>query len=57
MQANQGKDPRYQEKSPHSAAEQDQPAPERPVSAEERRREDSPENKPSQAEGERNAGG
>ncbi|HEX8693321.1 MAG TPA: hypothetical protein VF746_12920 [Longimicrobium sp.] len=53
MQANQGKDPRYQEKSPHSAAEQDQPAPERPVPAEERRREGSPENKPSQAEGER----
>jgi hypothetical protein len=44
-----GKDPRYADESPHSAAEQRQPEPERPVPAEEQRRDD----KPSQAEGER----
>ena len=47
------KDPRYEDKSPHSANEQDQPEPERPVPAEELRREPGPEDKPSQAEGER----
>jgi hypothetical protein len=48
-----GKDPRYQDESPHSAAEQPQPEPERPVPPEETRRGASPEDKPSQAEGER----
>jgi hypothetical protein len=48
-----GKDPRYQDESPHSAAEQSSPEPERPVPAEETRRGASPEDKPSQAEGER----
>ena len=47
-----GKDPRYQDKSPHTADEQDQPAPERPVTPTEKRL-DGPEDKPSQAEGER----
>jgi len=48
------KDPRYSDKSPHTADEQDQPAPERPVPEEEMRRQpDGPEDKPSQAEGER----
>ena len=51
------KDPRYEEKSPHSSDEQEHPAPERPVPAEETRREPGgPQDKPSQAEGERDAG-
>lgn len=50
------KDPRYEDKSPHSADEQDQPEAERPVPAEELRREPGgPEDKPSQAEGERDS--
>ncbi|HEV7587063.1 MAG TPA: hypothetical protein VGO40_02940 [Longimicrobium sp.] len=52
-----GKDPRYQGESSHSAAEQPQPEPERPVPAEETRRGASPEDKPSQAEGEREGNG
>ena len=49
MDANHdGKDPRYADKSPHSAAEQTQPEPERPAPATEQA------DKPSQAEGERN---
>jgi hypothetical protein len=56
-QENDGKDPRYQDESPHSAAEQAQPEPERPVPAEEMRRGASPEDKPSQAEGERGGNG
>ncbi|MFL5384665.1 MAG: hypothetical protein ACJ8GN_19245 [Longimicrobiaceae bacterium] len=48
-----GKDPHYADESPHSAAEQPQPEPERPVPPEEARRGTSPEEKPSQAEGER----
>ena len=54
---NDGKDPRYEDESPHSAAEQRQPEPERPVPAEEIRRGLSPEDKPSQAEGEREGNG
>jgi hypothetical protein len=46
------KDPRYEDKSPHDVGEQDQPEPERPVTPTERRQ-DGPEDKPSQAEGER----
>ena len=57
MQETNGKDPRYKEESPHSAAEQRQPEPERPVPAEETRRGASPEDKPSQAEGERTRDG
>ena len=57
MQDNDGKDPRYQDESPHSAAEQPQPEPERPVPPEETRRGASPEDKPSQAEGEREGNG
>lgn len=49
MRDQDGKDPRYVDKSPHSAAEQPQPEPERPVPPEDARRDD----KPSQAEGER----
>jgi hypothetical protein len=49
---NDGKDPRYADKSPHTSDEQDQPAPERPVTPTEKRL-DGPEDKPSQAEGER----
>jgi hypothetical protein len=52
-----GKDPRYQDESPHSAAEQSSPEPERPVPPEETRRGASPEDKPSQAEGERTGNG
>lgn len=48
-----GKDPRYADESPHSAAEQPYPEPERPVPDEETRRGLFPDNKPSQAEGER----
>lgn len=48
-----GKDPRYSDKSPHSSGEQDQPEPERPVSGEQLGDEPAPQNKPSQAEGER----
>ncbi len=48
------KDPRYQDKSPLASDRQDQPQPERPVTEEELRREPGgPEDKPSQAEGER----
>lgn len=47
------KDPRYEEKSPHSAEEQRQPEPERPVPAEERMQTDGQDAHPSQAEGER----
>ncbi|MBV9109855.1 MAG: hypothetical protein JO306_10650 [Gemmatimonadetes bacterium] len=54
MDAKDGKDPRYSDKSPHSAGEQDQPEPERPVPDEERRAKDGQPDKPSQAEGERN---
>jgi len=53
MGATDGKDPRYEDKSPHSAAEQDQPQPERPADPNEARRSPTPEDKPSQAEGER----
>jgi hypothetical protein len=44
------KDPRYQDRAPKT---DEAPQPERPVPAEERRREASPADKPSQAEGER----
>jgi hypothetical protein len=54
---NDGKDPRYQDESPHSAAEQTDPEPERPVPATETRRGASPDDKPSQAEGERTGNG
>ena len=47
------KDPRYTDKSPHSADEQGQPQPERPADPNEARRSPTPEDKPSQAEGER----
>lgn len=51
------KDPRYQDKSPHPSSDQDQPEPERPYPADEVRREPGgPEDKPSQAEGERDSG-
>lgn len=53
MAENDGKDPRYQDKSPHSVEEQGQPQPERPADPNEARRGVSPEDKPSQAEGER----
>jgi hypothetical protein len=53
MDANGGKDPRYSDKSPHSADEQAQPEPERPVPDTERRAESGQPGKPSQAEGER----
>jgi hypothetical protein len=50
------KDPRYQDKSPHPSSDQDQPEPERPYPPEEQRREPGgPEDKPSQAEGERDS--
>jgi hypothetical protein len=52
-----GKDPRYADESPHSAVEQPYPEPERPVPPEETRRGASPEDKPSQAEGEREGEG
>lgn len=42
-----GKDPRYRDKSPHSAAEQPQPEPERPAEPDD----PPPDDKPSQAEG------
>jgi len=48
-----GKDPRYRDKSPHSSDEQGQPEPERPVSGEQLGGEPAPQDKPSQAEGER----
>jgi hypothetical protein len=48
------KDPRYEDKSPHMADEQDQPEPERPTTPTEKRL-DGPEDKPSQAEGERDS--
>jgi hypothetical protein len=47
------KDPRYQDRSPRTADPQEAPEPERPVPPEERRREATPADKPSQAEGER----
>lgn len=47
------KDPRYEEKSPHSAEEQGQPEPERPVPAVEQRESEGQSAHPSQAEGER----
>jgi hypothetical protein len=53
MAENDGKDPRYQDKSPHSAEEQSAPQPERPADPNESRRGVGPEDKPSQAEGER----
>ena len=53
QQGHDGKDPRYQDKSPHSSDEQSQPAPERPVSGEQLGGEPAPQEKPSQAEGER----
>ncbi len=49
------KDPRYSDKSPHTSDEQSSPQPERPVPGEERKREPTPEDKPSQAEGERDS--
>jgi hypothetical protein len=49
-----GPDPRYRQESPHGAAEQPAPEPERPVPATETRR-GSPADKPSQAEGERDS--
>jgi hypothetical protein len=50
------KDPRYEDKSPHPSSDQDQPEAERPYPAEEQRREPGgPEDKPSQAEGERDS--
>ncbi len=48
-----GKDPRYEDKSPHNVEEQGQPQPERPADPNELRREPTPDDKPSQAEGER----
>ena len=48
-----GKDPRYADESPHSAAEQSSPEPERPVPDEEKAQGSGQPNKPSQAEGER----
>jgi hypothetical protein len=53
MENQDGKDPRYKDASPHNVAEQDQPQPERPADPNEARRSPSPEDKPSQAEGER----
>lgn len=53
------KDPRYEDKSPHSSEEQAQPEPERPAGQEEAAASPwsceslSEEDKPSQAEGER----
>ena len=49
------KDPRHREKSPRGADAQDGPEPERPVPAEELRREDGQADHPSQAEGSREA--
>ena len=48
-----GKDPRYKDASPRSTEAQDQPQPGRPADPNEARRSPSPEDKPSQAEGER----
>jgi hypothetical protein len=53
MDAHDGKDPRYSDKSPHSAEEQSQPEPERPVSETELDAKTGQADKPSQAEGER----
>jgi hypothetical protein len=47
------KDPRYRDRSPQGAEEQDAPRPERPVPEEERRRGEGQDEHPSQAEGER----
>jgi hypothetical protein len=49
------RDKREQGKSPLPSEEQDAPAPERPVPAEEERRTGGQSDKPSQAEGERDA--
>lgn len=49
------KDPRYEDRSPRDADGQDAPVPERPVPDEERRREEGQPDRPSQAEGEREA--
>ena len=57
MEGNDGKDPRYHDASPHSADEQDQPQPERPADPNEARRQPTPQDKPSQAEGERDQAG
>ncbi|MET0396660.1 MAG: hypothetical protein ABW277_07550 [Longimicrobiaceae bacterium] len=46
---------REQGKSPLPSDEQDAPAPERPVPADEKRRSEGQEDKPSQAEGERDS--
>jgi len=46
---------REQGKSPLPSDEQDAPAPERPVPGDEKRRTDGQEDKPSQAEGERDS--
>lgn len=50
------KDPRYEDRSPEGADQQKQPAPERPVPEEERRRREGQDDHPSQAEGERDGG-
>ncbi len=42
-----------EKKSPKTAEEQDAPAPERPTTPQEEARQDGPEDKPSQAEGDR----
>jgi hypothetical protein len=47
------KDPRYEERSPQEVDEQEQPEPERPVPDTERRRSEGQDDRPSQAEGER----
>jgi hypothetical protein len=47
------KDPRYREVDPRQARPGEAPEPERPTPAEERRRQATPADKPSQAEGER----
>jgi hypothetical protein len=52
MGEHDGRDPRYQQESPHGAREQAQPEPERPVPETEKLRGGQSE-KPSQAEGER----
>lgn len=51
------RDEREQGKSPRTAEEQDAPVPERPVPEEERRRKAGQDDKPSQAEGERDQAG
>ncbi len=56
MEEKDGKDPRYADASPHSAEEQRQPEPERPVPPEEIAAMSGQPDKPSQAEGERDEG-